>query len=172
VKAVPSWCVPYTKHELNVYDCIRPLQGVAVPVYIGAMEPKCDYWCEGEKTIYMMVMSWAGVRPDYGIVNNADSKRNYKQEAEGCLQKIRNAGANLDYIAWRNFLWNEELNSLIAIDFERFKVDKYVAGSLRRYEWFLLDLWKISCSMRPCRQTSVQVRDFGKEKKLVVGNDF
>ncbi|KAL1979562.1 hypothetical protein VTN96DRAFT_5562 [Rasamsonia emersonii] len=162
IKATTTHGAEYLEHEIQVYNRLRPLQGFDVPVCIGELRPQPHYWYHGEKTVRMLVLSWAGVRLDFGMLydddddsnsdnnNNDDdnkvkgkckNKKNKKKKKhidhdrkhKECLQRIQALGVEVDdTTAWRNFLWNEELDRVVAIDFERFNLSGEPDGGQKR----------------------------------------
>ncbi|KAL1969138.1 hypothetical protein VTN77DRAFT_392 [Rasamsonia byssochlamydoides] len=137
IKAATARGADYLEHEIEVYNRLRPLQGFDVPVCIGELRPQRPYWYHGEKTVRMLVLSWAGVRLDFGMLydDDSDDKKqvDYDSKHDACLKRIKARGADVDdTTAWRNFLWNEELNRVVAIDFERFSLSGEPDGGQKR----------------------------------------
>lgn len=132
VKAVEESCVRYLLHEVNVYDHLRHLQGSHVPVCLGYFRPKQSYVYHGSETVAMMVMSYAGVRVDFDLSGVAPPNRDWEQEARECVDKLRAAGAFIDHLAIRNFLFCPDVGRVLAIDLERFIVEREVEGAERK----------------------------------------
>lgn len=132
VKAVEESCVRYLLHEVNVYDHLRHLQGSYVPVCLGYFRPKQSYVYHGSKTVAMMVMSYAGLRVDFDLSGIALPDRDWEQEARACVDKLRAEGAFIDHFAMRNFLYCPDVDRVLAIDLERYIVQREVEGAERK----------------------------------------
>jgi hypothetical protein len=136
LKAVAERYASFTRHEINVYEVLRNLQGFDIPVCVGGLAPERGYWCHGERTTFMMVMGFAGERMDFDTPSEdreawREKKAALEKQARECVQRIRAEGAEYA-LAWRNLLWNQELGRVIAVDFERAKVDRTAEGAHRK----------------------------------------
>ncbi|KAK2752536.1 hypothetical protein FQN55_006649 [Onygenales sp. PD_40] len=61
-KATTMSRVGYLEHEASIYKRLEPVQGICVPVYVGAFNLKKRFWYLGCWRIsYMMLMSYGGV---------------------------------------------------------------------------------------------------------------
>lgn len=151
IKATTAHGAEYLEHEIQVYNRLRPLQGFDVPMCMGELRPQPErpYWYHGEKTVRMLALSWAGFRLDFGMlydnddddsdVDNSNKKKKKKKRVDHdkkhkeCLQRMQALGVEVDdTTAWRNFLWNEELDRVVAIDFERFSLSGEPDGGQKR----------------------------------------
>ncbi|KAL2884611.1 hypothetical protein HOO65_100015 [Ceratocystis lukuohia] len=76
-KGMLNLALPFIRHELKVYDQLRPVQGEVVPVCLGhvSMQQTLNY---GFRPIrQMLLLSYAGepvMEMDYGAVNNLESR--------------------------------------------------------------------------------------------------
>jgi hypothetical protein len=116
IKATTANLVSRLKHEIKVYNLLRPLQGKQIPICIGNFTPDRPYYYHGQVMAHMLILNWAGIRL-LKLVNEENEPR-YLQERDHLLSKIRSFGVTHRDVAWRNVLWSEEINSLIMIDFE------------------------------------------------------
>jgi hypothetical protein len=74
-----------------------------------------------------------------GMEAEAEAEAEEKEEIDydakhaDCIRRIQDLGIGIeDQVAWRNFLWNEELQRVIAIDFERFSLVGEDGGGSKR----------------------------------------
>ncbi|KAE8352571.1 hypothetical protein BDV28DRAFT_134969 [Aspergillus coremiiformis] len=103
-----------SRHEGTIYRKLKALQGLAVPVYLGDIDLRNVYYTDsGREIIHISLMAWGG---DALQENNC-------ARLQHCIDRtnaeIRNAGVfHLD-LRPPNFLWNEEMQRVMFIDFGR-----------------------------------------------------
>ena len=98
-------------HEGEIYRYLEPLQGTAIPVYLGNIDLVDSYPYDFQvEIIHMLLMSWAGEE----VFGTIDWK-----EAKTTLDEVAAAGVRQGDEAERNLLWNEEKQRYMQIDFER-----------------------------------------------------
>jgi len=62
-KCTPIDFVTRLQHEAAVYDLLRPIQGIHVPVHLGNIDLETPYFYEGIcELVHMMVLSFRGKR--------------------------------------------------------------------------------------------------------------
>ncbi|KAL2885041.1 hypothetical protein HOO65_090336 [Ceratocystis lukuohia] len=76
-KGMLNLALPFIRHELKVYDQLRPVQGEVVPVCLGhvSMQQTLNYGFQPIRQ--MLLLSYAGepvMEMDYGVVNNLESR--------------------------------------------------------------------------------------------------
>ncbi|KAH6889924.1 hypothetical protein B0T10DRAFT_487099 [Thelonectria olida] len=110
------------QHEAAVYKRLRPIQGIYVPVYLGAIDlrsmNRIYYYDHRVYVIHMIFLSWGGndLRPT-GIVGGAEELLEGK--AVRSLRAMHQQGVIHKDVRWANMLFNAEINGVMMIDFER-----------------------------------------------------
>jgi Lipopolysaccharide kinase (Kdo/WaaP) family len=114
--------------EAEVYQVLRKVQGVAVPVFLGAIDLDMIYFLHGAGEIrHMLLMAWGGesIRAGEMLVEISRSKK-----------RIRKLGVVHGDLRLPNMLWNEEVGEVMIIDFHRSQIDSQLvrehAQSLKR----------------------------------------
>lgn len=122
-KCTPVDFVQRLKREAAVYDILRPIQGVHVPVYLGNMDLETPYYYEGIcELVHMMFLSFGGelISKHITVENRTDLAR----LADCSTEAIHNLGVLHKDLEPRNILWNEEKRQVMVIDFEQALVIK------------------------------------------------
>lgn len=105
-------------HEGLVYKQLEDIQGIHVPVCLGNMDLERIYSYDcGVEITHMLFMSWGGKRIDYQSPQ-PDSQLMTKQ-AMDAIHAIHKCGILHKDVMPRNLLWNEEIQHVMFIDFER-----------------------------------------------------
>ena len=109
------------KHEANVYQRLRELQGLFVPVCLGTLDPAKTYY-RGIKIVHMLLLSWAGRRIDKVMPNSDEDHPDWKPLITPAITTIRDEGVRHKNA---NFLWDERVRRIMVVNFERSElVDK------------------------------------------------
>ncbi|KAK3338662.1 hypothetical protein B0T25DRAFT_561127 [Lasiosphaeria hispida] len=127
--------VPDLEHEAAVYHRLRPLQGVCVPVFLGAIDlrdlGRTYYYGLKVRIIYMMLLSWGGTAIDMnaddgplvaalqqaaGTVGTAETPDKALNQS---VRALHSMGVVHKDIRRENLLWSAETGRLMMIDFER-----------------------------------------------------
>lgn len=120
-KATPIDFVHRLQWEASIYDLLRPIQGIHVPVYLGSIDLETSYKYEGIcELVHMMLLSFGGELISQHITtkNRVDVAR----LADSSAQAIHNLGILHADLEPRNMLWNKEMGQVMVIDFERAKI--------------------------------------------------
>ncbi|PGG98191.1 hypothetical protein AJ80_09569 [Polytolypa hystricis UAMH7299] len=109
------------EHEAAVYKRLRPVQGINVPVFLGAIDlrpmNKIYYYDHRVYVVHMTFLSWAGNCIDAETV---DSKgKLLENRAVQSLRAIHQEGVVHKDVRVANMLFNPETNGVMMIDFER-----------------------------------------------------
>ncbi|KAH8654678.1 hypothetical protein BGZ61DRAFT_373450 [Ilyonectria robusta] len=114
--------IPDLEHEAAVYERLRPIQGVNVPVFLGAIDlrsmNKIYYYDHRVYVVYMIFLSWGGhhIHP----AETVDSEgRLLEDKAVRSLRAMHQEGVVHKDVRVANMLFNPETNGVIIIDFER-----------------------------------------------------
>ena len=120
-KCAPAELASYLKHEAAVYERLKPIQGIHVPVCLGIIDLDRPYRFEGIAVlVHAMFLSYGGTAL-YRHRNN-DIKPHLTQQVERAMQAIHNLNVlHRDPFA-RNILWNSTSGQVIVIDFERAEI--------------------------------------------------
>ncbi|OAA71711.1 Protein kinase-like domain protein [Akanthomyces lecanii RCEF 1005] len=110
------------QHETAVYQRLRPLQGVSVPVSLGSIDlrpmNKIYYYDHRVYIVYMWFMSWGGYKLDHlDLADHVGAKLAAKTLQS--LHTIHQAGVVHKDVRRSNMLFNPETNRVMIIDFER-----------------------------------------------------
>ncbi|PQK18023.1 hypothetical protein BB8028_0010g00160 [Beauveria bassiana] len=110
------------KHETAVYERLRPIQGVYVPVFLGVIDlgtmDKIYYYDHRVYVVYMIFLSWGGCS-----INGIDAARVNNTELEDAalrsLKAMHKEGVIHQDVRLANMLFNSETGGAMMIDFER-----------------------------------------------------
>ncbi|KAH7140423.1 hypothetical protein B0J13DRAFT_504647 [Dactylonectria estremocensis] len=114
--------IPDLEHEATVYERLRPIQGVNVPVFLGAIDlrsmNKIYYYDHRVYVVHMMFLSWAGHRIDPAETLDGEG-RLLEDKAVRSLRAMHQEGVVHKDVRVANMLFNSETNGIMIIDFER-----------------------------------------------------
>lgn len=106
--------------EAEVYQVLRKVQGLAVPVFLGAIDLNMIYFRHGAGEIrHMLLMAWGGTEMGPGEKLNEISKS---------MALIRELGVVHGDLRFQNMLWNDELGRVMIIDFHRSEIRRQLIG--------------------------------------------
>ncbi|EEU47541.1 uncharacterized protein NECHADRAFT_36088 [Fusarium vanettenii 77-13-4] len=107
------------EHEAAVYERLKPIQGVHVPVLLGAIDlrsmNKTYYYDHRVYVVHMTLLSWGGCRVD----TVDDMNKSLEDEAIRSLRAMHQEGVIHKDVRLANLLFNSETNGVMVIDFER-----------------------------------------------------
>ncbi|KAK6829337.1 hypothetical protein PG995_005377 [Apiospora arundinis] len=109
------------EHEAAVYQRLKRLQGVHVPVFLGAIDlrsmRKIYYYDYRVYVVHMTFLSWGGLSIAQSV--NGDGQKALQYEAIRALQALHQEGVIHRDVRSANMLSNAETNGVMLIDFER-----------------------------------------------------
>ncbi|KAJ3455527.1 hypothetical protein MRS44_017009 [Fusarium solani] len=116
------------EHEAAVYERLRPIQGINVPVFLGAIDlglmNKIYYYDHRVYVIHMTFLSWGGYELD--PTGTADGVSGVEEQLEGLegkamrsLRAMHQQGVVHKDVRTANMLFNPEIHGVMMIDFER-----------------------------------------------------
>ncbi|RSL53812.1 hypothetical protein CEP54_010194 [Fusarium duplospermum] len=107
------------EHEAAVYERLKPIQGVHVPVFLGTIDlrsmNKIYYYDHRVYVVHMTLLSWGGCRIDTAD----DISRPLEDEAIRALRAMHQEGVIHEDVRLANMLFNSETNGVMVIDFDR-----------------------------------------------------
>ncbi|KAL7892069.1 hypothetical protein HDV63DRAFT_390794 [Trichoderma sp. SZMC 28014] len=110
------------EHEAAVYTRLKAVQGIDVPVFLGAVDlqpmNKIYYYDHRVYIVHLTFLSWGG----YKLGNSGNAGDMGKRLADGALrtlQSIHRKGVVHKDVREANMLYNPETNRVMMIDFER-----------------------------------------------------
>ena len=104
------------RHEAFVYQRLRPLHGICVPVFLGAINLQRPYYYDFRvRLVHMIFLSWGGVPVDCGVDKDVQLGR----ELVRSVCTIHRLGVLHGDMRKANTLWNDEKGRVMLIDFER-----------------------------------------------------
>ncbi|KNB19929.1 hypothetical protein FOXG_17087 [Fusarium oxysporum f. sp. lycopersici 4287] len=110
------------EHEAAVYERLKPIQGVHVPVFLGAIDlgsmNKTYYYDHRVYVVHMTFLSWGGCSIDRAQ-NMGDMNKSLEDEAIRSLRAMHREGVIHKDVRLANMLFNPETNGVMVIDFER-----------------------------------------------------
>ncbi|KAK7177357.1 hypothetical protein PSPO01_16598, partial [Paraphaeosphaeria sporulosa] len=122
-KCTPAYFVYRLRREASIYERLRPIQGIHVPVHLGNIDLETPYFYEGiVQLVHMMFLSFGGhpIGQHLTVKNKALVNEQGKQSADA-IHGLRVLHKDL---MPRNILWNEETDRVMVIDFERAEVEQ------------------------------------------------
>lgn len=122
-KCTVAYLISHLKHEAAVYNQLRPIQGIHVPVYLGNLDLDRPYYYDGmAQLVHMMFLSYGGISVMH-VKNEKDLSR-LADQGELSIKAMHRLGVLHDDAEARNMLWNPEVDGVMMIDFERSKILK------------------------------------------------
>ncbi|KNB19274.1 hypothetical protein FOXG_16420 [Fusarium oxysporum f. sp. lycopersici 4287] len=110
------------EHEAAVYERLKPIQGVHVPVFLGAIDlgsmNKTYYYDHRVYVVHMTFLSWGGCSIDRAQ-RIGDMDRPLEDKAIRSLRAMHREGVVHKDVRLANMLFNPETNRVTVIDFER-----------------------------------------------------
>jgi hypothetical protein len=113
--------IPFLTHAAKVFNRLERVQGEAAPVHLGNVTLTQPYHLTaqnairfaGTKIVHMLLMSWGGE-----VATNMGECINLPVEVARSLKILRDEGVVHDDPREPNWLWNEERNRILVIDFD------------------------------------------------------
>ncbi|KAM0714634.1 hypothetical protein Q7P37_009930 [Cladosporium fusiforme] len=121
-KGVEAYNLRYLRHEACIYQRLRPMQGVHVPVCCGIVGLRVPYLYDNAELTHLLFMSWAGrsvlsmIKADAISNTLRDCFVHQKEMAIAALAKLRVQHGDLEE---RNMTYDDRTGRLMVIDFER-----------------------------------------------------
>ncbi|KAF2752446.1 hypothetical protein EJ05DRAFT_495259 [Pseudovirgaria hyperparasitica] len=117
-KGTPACFVQHLRHEADVYERLRPIQGQSVPVHLGNIDLPRPYYYDGiAELVHIMFMSHGG-RPIAKYIT-PKNRALLSQQTECAFTAIHNLAVLHKDPMPRNLLWSAETQQVLVIDFER-----------------------------------------------------
>jgi hypothetical protein len=117
-KCTPIDFVHRLQYESTVYDLLRPIQGIHVPVHLGNIDLETPYFYEGIcELVHMMFLSFGGIRIAQHLT--AENRLSITKQVDCSAQAIHDLGILHRDLMPRNLLWNKETGQVMVVDFER-----------------------------------------------------
>jgi tRNA A-37 threonylcarbamoyl transferase component Bud32 len=122
-KCTPAYFVHRLRWEASIYERLRPIQGIHVPVHLGNIDLETPYFYEGiVELVHMMFLSFGGnpIGQHLTVKNKALVSEQVRLSADAS-HGLRVLHKDL---MPRNILLNEETKHVMVIDFERAEVEQ------------------------------------------------
>ncbi|KAI3340366.1 hypothetical protein F4824DRAFT_487322 [Ustulina deusta] len=114
--------IPDLEHEVQVYERLKDIQGVYVPVFLGAINlrslNRTYYYDFRVDIVYLCFMSWGGL----SLKDGQDLDRNkstLQRMAVGTMRAIHQRRVVHKDARYENILFNPQTGGVMLIDFER-----------------------------------------------------
>lgn len=101
------------QQEAEVYRILRPVQGSAVPVFLGAVHPNRAYFYEGIQIKHFLLFSWSGDK--FGWTNWT---RRHWDAFNQTLQKIRGLGVDPGKVNRSSVVWDSQRRNARLVCFD------------------------------------------------------
>ncbi|EGX92824.1 Protein kinase-like domain [Cordyceps militaris CM01] len=115
------------EHEAAVYKRLQPIQGVYVPVFLGAIDlrlmNKIYYYDHRVYVVHVTFLSWGGCEISEPR-EDSNTKESLEQQATLSLQALHRLGVLHRDVRRANMLVNSETGGVMMIDFERAELPK------------------------------------------------
>ncbi|KAG6264086.1 hypothetical protein E4U48_006409 [Claviceps purpurea] len=113
----------YLQHEAEVYKHLEPVQGIHVPVFLGAIDLRMmrkNFWVDfGIHVVHMMFLSWGGHHIEHAeMVRFEITRSKLTEQAEQAMNSVHDRGVIHQDVRWENVLFNPETKGIMIIDFE------------------------------------------------------
>lgn len=109
------------EHEAAVYERLKPVQGIHVPVFLGAVDlrplKRVYYYDHRVYIVHMTFLSWGGDDVDKNVT--ADMPRTLEGKLLESLRAVHKQGVIHRDVRKENTLINRETGMVMLIDFER-----------------------------------------------------
>jgi hypothetical protein len=152
-KGTVSAFVPDLEHEAAVYRRLRSLQGVCVPVFLGAIDlrdlGRTYYYALKVRIIYMMLLAWGGepvavccdddqlpiaaLPRAAGTAGTAGAVEAWKEALNRSVRALHAMGVTHSDLRRANLLWSAETRRIMIIDFERAVLASLRPAQARRH---------------------------------------
>jgi len=110
-----------------MYDVLRSIQGIHVPVHLGSIDLATPYFYEGIcELVHMMFLSFGGKRISQCLTTG--NRLLITKGVDNSAKAIHSLGVLHKDLEPRNILWNEETGRVMVIDFERAEVVEQRTG--------------------------------------------
>lgn len=106
--------------ECRVYQHVRSIQGIHVPVCMGMVDLKLPYYYDSGIYVTILLLSWGG-RSIYEYLNRATADA-ISDKAGAALQALHKLKVLHKDAEPRNMLWDERHDRLMLVDFERAEI--------------------------------------------------
>ncbi len=112
-KATREVFLPALRHEGQIYEQLKSIQGKMIPVYLGNIDLDRPWRDLHVRLIHMLLMSWGRERAD-----KVDGVRNVKMEVQQFKDETERLGVQHNDLIPANMLWNDRIQRMMFIDFE------------------------------------------------------
>ncbi|KAI1418857.1 hypothetical protein F5Y12DRAFT_721519 [Xylaria sp. FL1777] len=110
------------EHEAAVYERLRPVQGISIPVFLGAIDlrsiNRTYYYDHRVDIIHMMFLSWGGYSLHETQIGESEQGQ-LEASLSRALRAIHREGVAHQDVRKPNLLRNPETGGVMLIDFER-----------------------------------------------------
>jgi hypothetical protein len=110
------------QHEGTIYEHLRWIQGVSVPVFLGSIDLRdmdmVYYYDHRVYIVHLTFLSWGGYEMDGSEAMDGAGKSRMDKAMES-LMSIHQEGVVHEDVRSANMLFNPETNGVMIIDFER-----------------------------------------------------
>jgi hypothetical protein len=114
-KGTPDELQDDTLREAEVYGALRPYQGSAVPVCLGAIDLQRTFFVHPKRCIkHMLLLSWAGDPTDITQIAPGEARESYRRAGRAVKDKI--SGYNSMHPG--NILWDSRRRQIQLVNFD------------------------------------------------------
>ena len=113
-KATREVFVPALQHEGRIYERLQSMQGKTIPVYLGNIDLDQPWRDLHVRLNHMLLMSWAGQSS-----HEVEGVKDLRMQIQRFEKRTQRLGVLHNDLVPRNILWNNQLQRVMFIDFER-----------------------------------------------------
>lgn len=107
----------YLKHEVSIYDTLRSIQGIHIPVCLGSFDLARRFWfCGLHRMAHMMLLSYAGIALSRLPSDIPGPEFSRFEKIHHILYDMRVKHRDFDP---RNMIYDSQTDHVMLIDFER-----------------------------------------------------
>jgi tRNA A-37 threonylcarbamoyl transferase component Bud32 len=105
------------QHENQVYDRLRSIQGIHIPVCLGTVDLDLPYYYDCGVYVCLLFLGWAG-QPVFECINQ-DNREHIRSKAAKAFTALHKSYVLHRDAELRNMLYDKQKDCLMIVDFER-----------------------------------------------------
>lgn len=129
-KGVRRHNIPHLEHEAMIYQYLRPLQGIHIPVCLGSTNLILPYYHQGCRFVRFLFQSYAGV-PVFKAIKEGNKESIFSNISQAIKAIHQLRVLHRDPMP-RNIMVDEKSGCVQIIDFERSKINERKTAVVRK----------------------------------------
>ena len=115
------------RQEVEVYQVLQPVQGSAVPVFLGSVDLSQIYFYGPARITHFLLLSWCGHELDL-----MSCEQEQWDAYQRTVQRIRCLGVHHGKLHWSNVLWNPQMRCVQLISLHKVKLLPKLLGKRKQ----------------------------------------